>query len=648
LAVDINIPGIGVVSANNAAQDSTLNAILSAIQAQTGTTTNVSSAGLSAANQRGSKLAGTLGILGGSVSNTGDQISSAGQAASNAANRFTAASTRVFSSFGMLASQSTTTSGMMGNIGKGITAVGQTLGVAASGLPGIIGKGLSASLAGISGTLGLLSGALSKNIEQYEKIQAAGGSFGYSLTRMRKISHEAGISVEMMSNIVQKAGHQLSMFGGTTERGAQQFAKQNKSMQDTHGDSLLRLGIGYQEQGQLLAEFMGDLAASGANLSELDATQLNNSFMTLTKQQKMFAQYNGTTLEQERQKAKANKEDAQLQAALLGLAPEQRKAAEMAIAQAESMVAGGGKALKEMFLNNGEVFTAGSVGLVGELGTGFNDSLRDIQRGITDGTMKDKTEMADSFDKLGKSFGPEQLKNMAELVKAGAMGASGPLIDALTQSYVSAERTLNKGINATFEKIQQDMQKTDMKPGDPLTQNAIIAAGVVKEFQTTIDKTVDKMLGSSVFTTTLKSATDVLRGLTGIINKIGTDDPGVAPDGQKTGSGSWTDNLESAIVDAIRSGFQFAFSSADPVDPSARPGVPKPTDAPAKLPQGGTGDDTLDGGAGNDTLNNNQVIPDDVADAMRQTPVLLQQLTEQVRRSSEDNARTVVNGSAYN
>jgi len=64
--------------------------------------------------------------------------------------------------------------------------------------------------------------------------------------------------------------------------------------------------------------------------------------------------------------------------------------------------------------------------------------------------------------------------------------------------------------------------------------------------------------------------------------------------------------------------------------------------------QGGTGDTTLPGGAGNDTLNNNQVLPDDVADAIRQTPVLLQQLTEQVRRSGEDNAREVNNGSAYN
>lgn len=646
MAVDINIPGIGVISANNAAQDSTLNAILSAIQAQTGTTTNVSSAGLSAANQRGSKLAGTLGILGGTASNTGDQIAGAGQSASNAASKFTAASTKVFSSFGMLASQSTTTGGMMGGISKGITSLGESLGSAAKLIPGLGGKMAAGVIAGVSLTAGLLTGALSKNIEQYEKIQAAGGSFGYSLTTMRQISHEAGISVEMMSNIVQKAGHQLSMFGGTTERGARDFAKQNKLMQDIHGDSLLRLGIGYQEQGQLLAEFMGDLAASGANLSELDATQLNNSFMTLTKQQKMFAQYNGTTLEQERQKAKANKEDAQLQAALLGLAPDQRKAAEMAIAQAETMVAGGGKALKEMFLNNGEVFTAGSVGLVGELGTGFNDSLRDIQRGITDGTMKDKTEIADSFAKLGKSFGPEQLKNIAEIVKAGAMGASGPLIDALTQSYVSAERTLNKGINETFKKIQQDMGKTDMGPGDPLTQNAIQMAGVVKEFQTTIDKTVDKMLGSNAFTMALDGAADGLRAVTGFVGSA-TADPS-APNEPKTGTGTWTDDLQGAIVGAIRDGFNFVFSGAEPVDPSARPGVPKPTDAPAIVPQVGTGDDILDGGAGNDTLNNNQVLPDEAVAAIISTPVLLQQLTEQVRRSSEDNARTVANASAYN
>ena len=648
MAVDINIPGIGVVSANNAAQDSTLNAILSAIQAQTGTTTNVSSAGLSAANQRGNKLAGTLGILGGTASNTGDQIAGAGQAASNAAGKFTGAATKVFSSFGMLASQSTTTGGMLGGIGKGITSIGATISNAASRLPGIVGDIAGGLTTVATGTLGLLTGALSKNIEQYEKIQAAGGSFGYSLERMRQISHEAGISVEMMSNIVQKAGHQLSMFGGTTEGGAREFAKRNKLMQDTHGDSLLRLGIGYQEQGQYLAEFMGDLAASGANLSELDATQLNNSFMTLTKQQKMFAQYNGTTLEQERQKAKANKEDAQLQAALLGLAPEQRKAAEIAIGQAESMFGPqAGKAMKEMFLNQGDVFTAGSVALMGELGTGVEGSMKEIVTGIKDKSITNEKEMVTAFDKMGNSFGPEQLKNMAELVKAGAMGATGPVVDALTGAYILAERTLNKAINETLPNIQKDMQKTDFGPEDKLTQNAIVAAGVVKEFQTAVDKTVDKMLGSNAFTKTLEGATDLLRGVTGITRDV-TDVPGAAPAAPPT-SGSWTDDLENAIVGAIRTGFQFAFSAAEPVDPSSARRGPQnnlPNASPLAI-QGDTGDDTLGGGAGNDTLNNTSVIPDDVADAIKQTTVLLQQVIEQVRRSGEDNARAVVNGSNY-
>jgi hypothetical protein len=40
-----------------------------------------------------------------------------------------------------------------------------------------------------------------------KKFQHAGGSFGYSLEKMRQISNQAGLSTEMMANIAQKAGH---------------------------------------------------------------------------------------------------------------------------------------------------------------------------------------------------------------------------------------------------------------------------------------------------------------------------------------------------------------------------------------------------------------------------------------------------------
>ena len=88
----------------------------------------------------------------------------------------------------------------------------------------------------------------------------------------------------------------------------------------------------------------------------------------------------------------------------------------------------------------------------------------------------------------------------------------------------------------------------------------------------------------------------------------------------------------------------------NPNDSSSRPPLSRANlpNAPTPALQGSAGDDTLDGGAGNDTLNNNQALPDEAVAAIISTPVLLQQLTEQVRRSSEENANRVVNGSAYN
>ena len=52
-------------------------------------------------------------------------------------------------------------------------------------------------------------------------------------------------------------------------------------MQTNTARSMLRMGIGFTEQGSLLAEFMGDLAATGQNLDQLDTGELNKSFMTL-------------------------------------------------------------------------------------------------------------------------------------------------------------------------------------------------------------------------------------------------------------------------------------------------------------------------------------------------------------------------------
>jgi len=647
LAVTVDIPGVGTVNAENAAQDSTLNAILGAINAQSksGGGGSASGSGFDAANRKAQQAAGGLGVLGGAASNTGDAMANAGRSASNAGNAFASASTNVIASFGALAGQTTSTSGMLGAVGAGISKMGAVISKLGDSA-GFVGRALGGVAVAASGAFGLLLGVVSRNVEQFEKISAAGGSFGNSLMKFREISNSAGLSTEMMANIAIKAGEELSAFGGTTAAGAKIFAKNNKSFQADYGNQMMRMGIGFEQQGVMLAQFMGNLAASGENMDQLDTGELNKSFMKLTTQSKIMAQYNGTTLEAEREKQKALQKDAQLQAVLLDLSPLQRDAAERAIAAAEKQVAGSGQMIKEMLLTGG-TFTAQSAGLAGEL-PGYTAGLKKLVQGIKGGNL----DFADQLKAAGATITKEQLAGIAEVVKAGALGASGPLITGLTNAFVSVKGTLGKEINKTMEKGQDDAASLK-KPPSKLDDNAVKLAQTALKMSVAMDGAVSGMLGSAGFNFALEKANDGLAGIanltTDVTNRLAPEDSSAATPvnivGNTVGLALQGENTD--LIDSIKSMLGFGSdddnTGAVPADPSSRPTVSRSTlpDAPTPAMQGGSGESLASAAAGVDTQTNTPVIPDDVADAMRSTPGLIQELTEQVRRSSEDNSRVV-------
>ena len=114
--------------------------------------------------------------------------------------------------------------------------------------------------------------------------------------------------------------------------------------------------------------------------------------------------------------------------------------------------------------------------------------------------------------------------------------------------------------------------------------------------------------------------------------------------------------LGKSIIDGVWSGTQDLLKQISPFNgdtvgtPNTQlPRVPiRPTTGQSADPSqlsGGSGDDTLAGGASDDRLTLANKI--DVAVEMQTNNMLLQKLTEQVRRSSEDNARTVSNAIAY-
>ena len=401
--------------------------------------------------------------------------------------------------------------------------------------------------------------------------------------------------------------------------------------------------------------------------------------MTLTTQQKMMAAYNGTSLEQERQKIKAMREDAAIQASLLDLAPEQREAAMLAISQAESLVAGGGKVVSEMFLNNGEVYTAGSAALMGELGAAANSSLQGIVSDIKAGNL----EGVENLKGFAKSFGPEQLKNMAEITKAATMGrVSGPFTDAISGAFVSTQKTIGKEINDTFKKIQEDFATLKIPAVHDLDNSAANLANTVLDINVALDKLVSGGLGSSEFNTVLKGVNATIKGLTkgveavtpkvdtpsvsiidtavkaigeGLVNFFKGESLSLGTNGfQDFGSGTPAilhgreavipEGNASQLVKDLLAVAGPGVVAATPIE-NARPTVNRNT-IPNALPGAAQQLKEMLGeqqelSAASTTEVNAMMQQEEANAAMVTTPMLIQELTAQVKRSSEDNARIV-------
>jgi hypothetical protein len=652
LAVTVNIPGIGDVTAMNAAQDSTLTAILAQLQAGMGKT--VSTAGLKAANSAASSAAKNVGTLGSTSRQTGSSFEQAGFQAKKAGNSFANASMRVFSSFGQLATQSTSASGLLSGFGN-----------AAAGML----KSIPLIGAAVGGAAGLLTGILTKNIESYEKIVSAGGGFGYSLTQMQDVSHSAGLTLGQMAGIVQKASGSLSMFGGTTLDGARKFAAANAQIRKEAGGQLLRMGINFQDQGQYLAEFMGDLARGGADISKLSTKELQDSFMKLTSQQKTLANYNGITLEQQRQLAKAHKEDAQLQGSMLGLPAEARNAASEFAGNIGQAIPGMEKVFKEMILTGGEPFSAEAVALAKafpSVSAGLFKAAREFEGG--------RTDVSKGFEDMMSGITQVQLDSAANLAVAQGFGAGGPVINSIVGALLGAESQFRKARGETFKKAAAETADVENNRGmSKLDKNIFALSQGANRIAINLETISSNILNSKVVNTVLGQLANFGDGVANASDKVIEK---INKAASKSGSGSGSSesltaaiakigvDLSAAVTTSIVFGMEAGFKSLLPdfLGGSSSLSSSSGTLAtPAANPSSGvsraalqemiiTGGDlaiaeAMGANVPNESLqlanSREGVIPDDVADAMRSTPMLIQELTAQVRRSSEDNARIV-------
>ena len=446
MAVTVDIPGVGTVVADNAAQDSTLSSILAAIKSQSGDGGAADSQGVQALNSRSrqagssiTKLSGSFGGLSETVAATAGGMSRVGRGMSSLMDSMTRSASR----FGSITGESMAQS--MGEINRVMSS-------AARAIPGV-----GAILGPLAAGVGLISGAMAKQMDAYNTAAQSGFSFGYSMDNMRTIANDANLSMTQLTNVMQKSSSAMSLFGGGTTQGARQFAKLNKTVQTDVGGALLSMGVGFEEQGVRTADTIERLMLAGMSMDEIARSGDMVAKETLKRVgiESQLAKINGTTLQQEREKTKAAQQDATLQMTLHGLKGKERTQMRDLYNQMEETAPGMGRMALE-FHKFGTITSKQSAQLTQMYPT-MTKEIENYTKGIKAGT--DTRSITEFLASLDKSAIDRETASAADLGSQLALvgHSAGGLSETLQKSFLGIKKLGTQlGPEGALNKVIQD------------------------------------------------------------------------------------------------------------------------------------------------------------------------------------------------
>jgi len=324
--VEIDIPGVGRVTADNAASEHTLNELLKVMQ-------GIQKQFKSGTGPGGSAGVGAVGGAakpgGGAAAQNKSQQQNTQQTGKNSQALYklgvaTGAASRGFDivsnkagvvagSFVGLANGTTNLINQFANMGNSLTSAAQTM----NAIPVVGGI--------LANVFGAVAGAAEKQLGSYQALANAGATFGGSMLAMTNAASGAGLTVEQFSKIVAANGEAMVALGGTTEEGAKRFADLGKKMKTSGlGDELLRLGYSTEGVNKGMASYISVMGSNG-RLQNASTAQLTQGSATYMKELDALAKITGQSREEKQKEMEALAKDAQVEAAMQHLDDKQRQ-----------------------------------------------------------------------------------------------------------------------------------------------------------------------------------------------------------------------------------------------------------------------------------------------------------------------------------
>ena len=474
----IDIPGFGTVQADNFASEQTLQRLVEAVNNQTTGAGGIQS--IFAAVAGDSKRAAADLKRMGSAASTNSRVTDEASQSVAGLGRSSRGVMAAFSSYATSLSNvniEAPAGALKGAFDKAADMVGKggvALGVAitagaknpiAGALTAFTGQLAKFSIAG----LGVAMGDIDKMGTAYRKAANNGALFGQSMLNFRTFAHNSGLTMEQFGNVLEKNREQVSVFGMATTEGANQFSLANSRVIRDYGDSFQRMGMTFEDIGNNTAEYLAAIAEGtpGVYNTAVSMADVTKGAYNLAVQQKALAAINGTTIEQEKEKMRMQRKDAQMNAVLLGMSQKEREAVQALSAQFPQAT----QFIKEFVAFGGPVTKEGNMqaAMMGTLTTEIGNTITAVKGG------QDLKASLETLKNVAGSSGAiiAETEAMADLVKLGVAGSTNSFVQMAEKNFQSQFELMNK-VNAGVV-------------NNVLAELNVTAGGAIGDFKKAID-----------------------------------------------------------------------------------------------------------------------------------------------------------------
>ena len=485
MAVQVDIPGFGLVEAKDAASESTLKEILRALQGKGG-----SGGGGSGGGGAGGPQGGMAGVM---------------QKASKATGKFT--------------DDINNTRTALQDFGAGLKMMAGMLtgafGAVATGAQGLAMELLSGGnrmsdflqhIPFVGNALGGLTGMLEQQVDNFRDLSEVGAGFGNSVLGLTKAATDAGMGVAQFTEFVGQNSQNMMLLGGTVTEGAKQFGRLTRQIRNSDRD-FQGMGFTFEALNEHTVEYMDQLAMQG-RLSGMSQSQLRKGSEEYLMQIDRLAKVTGKSRKEAEALLKKQAAEANVQVMASKLSGQALTNFQDSIAFVDSELPGFSNAIKDMA--DGVAQTPLAQKLAATI-PGFQDLQKEMASGnlSQEEYIKRMAKFGPEIDKFVKSMDPAMVQSL--------MGKEG--FGEMMSGMAEYNKMSTKYRDADIEKMKQEQKerdKTTQQLADFETRIAEVRAKIMK---TLIDSGIlDKL--NKQFGNLLEWFTNNGEGMTDSIGKV--------------------------------------------------------------------------------------------------------------------------------